>query len=343
MNFSGKNRITLEDLHKILRSIIFPNTVIPTQRFNLTPDDYKFVYHYMSQFPSETLYPPYDSVAYYDAYGKNLLYGSQKGSLPKNIRIFNKEGDAYGHLLDIAYIVDFDKKIEFFLSAEIYCNKDGVMNDDKYDYDSIGYPFMKNLGRVMYDYEIKRKRTHAPDLVKAKLHRLLDSTKDTKIYPVLSTTYQKAKENELNLGLDLQGGMSVTMDVSLEGLIKSLSNNPKDPQLLNALTQATKQKVNSSNDYISLFRDAFKQQNPSANLSSLFAGAGKNIKVTDSDEKVIEQIRTIAKSAIQQTYKILLKRIDKFGVAQPNINLDENKGIISIELAGVTDPVLVLA
>ena len=175
------------------------------------------------------------------------------------------------------------------------------------------------------------------DLVKTRLLRLLDSTKDSKIYPVLGTTYQKCKENELNLGLDLQGGMNVTMDVSLEGLIKSLSNNPKDPQLLNALNEANRQKVNSDADYITLFTDAFKKQNPSANLASLFAGAGKNIKPQDDDDKVTAQIRTIAKGAVQQTYKILLQRIDKFGVAQPNINLDENKGIITVELAGVQD------
>ncbi len=175
------------------------------------------------------------------------------------------------------------------------------------------------------------------DLVKTRLLRLLDSTKDTKIYPVLGTTYQKSKENELNLGLDLQGGMSVTMDVSLEGLIKSLSNNPKDPQLINALNEANRLKVNSDADYITLFSDAFKKQNPSANLASIFAGAGKNIKRNDNDNDVTDKIRIVAKGAIQQTYKILLKRIDKFGVAQPNINLDENKGIITVELAGVQD------
>ena len=164
------------------------------------------------------------------------------------------------------------------------------------------------------------------ELVKKRLLRLLDSTKDVEIYPLLGTTYQKSKEKELNLGLDLQGGMSVTMDVSLEGLIKSLSNNPKDPQLLNALSAATKLKVNSDEDYISLFRESFKKQNPSANLAALFAGAGKNIKVTDSDDKVIDAIRTVANGAIKETYRILLKRIDKFGVAQPNINLDETKG-----------------
>jgi hypothetical protein len=169
MNFAKKNRISLESLHNILRSVIFPNSVLPKQRFNLSPDDYKFLYQYMSQYPPETNFPPYDSESYQDAYGKYLLFGAQKGKLPKNIRIFNKIGDAYGHMLDIAYVVDFDKKIEFFLSAVIYCNKDGVLNDDKYDYETIGYPFMKNLGKVIYDYEIKRKREYAPDLSSFKM------------------------------------------------------------------------------------------------------------------------------------------------------------------------------
>lgn len=169
MNFNKKNRISLESLHNILRSIISPNTVLPKQRFNLTPDDFKFLYQYMSQFPPETTFPPYDSASYQDAYGKFLLYGAQKGNIPKNIRIFNKIGDAYGHMLDVAYVVDFDKKIEFFLSAAIYCNKDGVLNDDKYDYETIGYPFMKNLGKVIYDYDANRKRAHYPDLSSFKM------------------------------------------------------------------------------------------------------------------------------------------------------------------------------
>lgn len=175
------------------------------------------------------------------------------------------------------------------------------------------------------------------NLVKTQFTRLLDSTRDVKIYPVLGTTYQKSKENELNLGLDLQGGMNVTLNVSLEGLLKSLSNNPKDPQLINALNKTNQEKVSSDLDYISLFGQVFKQQNPTANLASLFAGAGKTIKITDNDNQVLDQLRTTSKGAINQTYKILLKRIDQFGVAQPNINLDENKGIITVELAGVQD------
>jgi hypothetical protein len=164
MDFSTKNKISLEDLYHILRSIIFPKSVSKHQRFNLTEDDYRFLYQYMSQYPPETTYPFYDSSTTWDGISKFLYWGAEKGSLPKNIRIFNKIGGAYGFLSDISYFVDFDKKIEFMLSATIYCNSDGILNDDKYDYDSVGYPFMKNLGRVIYDYELKRKREHEPDL-----------------------------------------------------------------------------------------------------------------------------------------------------------------------------------
>ncbi|MEO9021407.1 MAG: protein translocase subunit SecDF [Ginsengibacter sp.] len=175
-------------------------------------------------------------------------------------------------------------------------------------------------------------------LVKKEFTHLLDSTRDEKIYPFLGTTYQKSKENELSLGLDLQGGMSVTLNVSLDGLLKSLSNNPKDPQLLKALGEANSEKLSSDLDYITLFSQVFKQQNPGVKLSSIFAGAGKTIKITDNDETVVNSLEAISKNAINQTYKVLQKRIDQFGVANPSINLDANKGIINVELAGVQDP-----
>ncbi len=164
MDFSKKNRLVLEDLHQLVRSILFPDDVPFRQRFNISTDDYRFVWKYMSQYPGETFYPSYTSPDYWDAYCKFLYWGSEKLMLPKTFRIFNKVGDAYGFLIDAAYVVDFDKKIEFMLSAAIYCNSDGVLNDSKYDYDSIGYPFMKNLGRIIYDYELTRKRNHIPDL-----------------------------------------------------------------------------------------------------------------------------------------------------------------------------------
>lgn len=165
MNFSGKNRIALEDLHQVLISLVFPEKVSVNSRFNLTEEDRLFLLKYMSQLPTESTYPPYssDTVTYWPAYCKFLLFGSQKGEMPKNLRSFNKPGDAYGHLLDVAYIVDYDKGVEFFLSAVIYCNSDGILNDDKYDYNTIGLPFMKHLGKIIYEYELKRPKKQQPD------------------------------------------------------------------------------------------------------------------------------------------------------------------------------------
>ncbi|MEO5893056.1 MAG: serine hydrolase [Ferruginibacter sp.] len=166
MDFSKKNRISLEDLHTILVGLVFPSKVPAAQRFNITAEDRNFLLKYMSQLPTESTFPPYsaDTASYWPAYCKFLLFGSEKEALPKNLRIFNKVGDAYGQLTDVAYIVDFDKKIEFFLSATIYCNKDGVLNDDKYDYDSLGFPFLKHLGQVLYQHELTRERKIVPDL-----------------------------------------------------------------------------------------------------------------------------------------------------------------------------------
>lgn len=166
MDFSKKNKIGLKDLHKVLISLVFPDKVKVSERFNISEDDRLFVLKYMSEYPTESLNPPYaaDTTTYWPAYCKFIFYGSQAETPVDNIRIFNKAGDAYGHMLDVAYVVDFKNKIEFFLSAIIYCNSDDILNDDKYDYDSIGKPFFKNLGKVIYDYELKRKYKIKPDL-----------------------------------------------------------------------------------------------------------------------------------------------------------------------------------
>jgi SecD/SecF fusion protein len=167
---------------------------------------------------------------------------------------------------------------------------------------------------------------------------ILVISKDKEIFPLVGTTYQKCKENELNLGLDLQGGISVTLDVSLDGLLKSLSNNSKDKALEKAIATATQRKINSDADFISLFKTAYVEQNGPGKLAALFAGQGKDIKISDNDDQVISKLSETSKGAIKETYKVLLKRIDKFGVAQPNINLDEKRGIINVELAGVDNP-----
>ncbi|HEY6063597.1 MAG TPA: serine hydrolase, partial [Chitinophagaceae bacterium] len=163
-DFSKKNRLSLEDLHHIVRAVMFPEAVPPQQRFNLTRADYDFLRKYMSMMPQESTFPFYGAPDYWDTYVKFLFYGSEKGKAEPAIRIFNKTGDAYGFMIDAAYIADYKNKIEFQLSAVIYCNSDGILNDDKYDYAGVGLPFMKNLGRVIYEYELSRQREKTPDL-----------------------------------------------------------------------------------------------------------------------------------------------------------------------------------
>jgi len=165
-DFSKKNRVSLTTLHSIVRSIMFPEGVAKKQRFKLSNDEYDFLRKYMSMTPLESKFPFYDSENYWDTYVKFLLYGPERNVSKNGIRIFNKVGDAYGFLIDAAYIVDFANNVEFMLSAVIHCNSDGIFNDDKYDYDDIGYPFMKHLGQVIYDHEIKRKKKVVPDLSK---------------------------------------------------------------------------------------------------------------------------------------------------------------------------------
>ncbi|TKT91947.1 serine hydrolase [Dyadobacter frigoris] len=163
-DFTEKNYFALGDQHKLLKALFFPESVPVKERFNLTKEDYRFVYQYMSQFPVETEFPANYTDDYYDGYVKFLLFGGTKTRLPRHIRLFNKCGDAYGYLLDNAYIADFEKGIEFMLTAVIYCNEDQIFNDNKYDYDEIGLPFMRDLGKAVFDYELERHRANRPDL-----------------------------------------------------------------------------------------------------------------------------------------------------------------------------------
>ena len=176
-------------------------------------------------------------------------------------------------------------------------------------------------------------------VTRARLQKLLDSTKDQKI-TWWGTTYQKSKESELLLGLDLQGGINVTLDIELEGLIKGLANNPRDANLVKAIQRADQKKLtNGGANYIDLFAQAFGEVNPGTKLAPLFANSNRNkLKFESSDGEVIRYLHDQASAGMKQTFQVLTKRIDKFGVSQPNIQLDENKGIISVELAGATDP-----
>lgn len=175
------------------------------------------------------------------------------------------------------------------------------------------------------------------DAKKVYYKRLLDSTKDTKLFFGL-TTYASAKEKELMLGLDLQGGMSVTMEVGLDGLIKSLANYSKEPAFNTALANAVSKKANSNADLISLFTAEYKAANPTGKLAPLFATRSNGkLKFDASDATVIAYLQEQSIQAFNNTYRILSTRIDRFGLASPTINPDPTKGIINIELAGISD------
>jgi hypothetical protein len=125
--------------------------------------DRAFLIQYLSQFPSETNYPKYDTATYFDSYVK-FFFRDSAHKMPPGLRVFNKVGWAYGFMTDVSYVADFANKVEFMLSATVYVNSDGILNDNKYEYETRGYPFLYQLGQTIYQYELKRKRRYQPDL-----------------------------------------------------------------------------------------------------------------------------------------------------------------------------------
>ena len=193
----------------------------------------------------------------------------------------------------------------------------------------VKYPNDATL-QVLYQDSIEK-------AVTKRYRRLLDSNANTSV-TWWGTPYSKAKDNEFKLGLDLQGGMAVTLEVGLEGLIRSLSANSKDPAFNQALAQAAAQKATGGADLITLFSNAYKQKAPNTKLAPLFiANSNKKVTFNSSDDDVIKYLRSEAEVAFDNTKNILQTRIDQFGVASPTINPDKAKNVITIELAGVTD------
>lgn len=181
-DFTRGNQTSLEDLTNMLRSVVFYEATPEKDHFHLSEADRAFLLQYMSQYPGETNYPKYDSSKFFDSFTK-FFFRNNGHTLPSYIRVFNKPGWSYGFLTNIAYIVDFKNHIEFMLSCTLYVNEDGIVNDNKYDYDAVGIPFMTALGQAVYQYELHRKRPFAPDLSALQNikydHRDLNDTRPT--------------------------------------------------------------------------------------------------------------------------------------------------------------------
>ena len=163
-DFTRHNNISLVDMQKMLQAVLFPASVPKQNRFNMTEADRLFLLQYLSQYPSETDYPKYDSTHFYDSYVK-FFFQDSSHSMPKHIRVFNKVGWAYGFLTDVSYVLDTKNNIDYMLSATIYVNSDGVVNDSKYDEETVGFPFLNQIGNAFYEYELKRPRQHQPKLI----------------------------------------------------------------------------------------------------------------------------------------------------------------------------------
>jgi SecD/SecF fusion protein len=173
--------------------------------------------------------------------------------------------------------------------------------------------------------------------------RYLDSIADKEVFNFLwikKFTYTEVRDQKLNLGLDLQGGMNVVMEVDVVDVIKALSNQSKDQAFNKALTLAKERQLNSQADFVSLFVAAYRETAPDSRLAGIFATRENQgrIEYNSSDEEVIKVIRAEAESAIDRSFNILRTRIDKFGVTAPNIQRQQGSGRINIELPGVDNP-----
>ena len=161
MDFTTHNKLPLEDLQQMLRSVLFPHSLPRKKRFNLTEEDRSFLSHYMSAYPRESQFPSYDTTEYFDSYVK-FFFKAGRQKPPASLHIYNKPGWSYGFLTEAAYATESQNGIEFMLSAVIYVNRDGILNDDKYEYNEVGYPFFRDLFQVIYNLEKERKRKYIP-------------------------------------------------------------------------------------------------------------------------------------------------------------------------------------
>ena len=164
-DFTTANHLPLSDITAFLQSVIFPESVPATQRLRLTAPDYVFLRRYLHVTPHESGFHPYAPARYFDAYKKYLYYGRNPDLAHQStLRIYNVVGMSHGYLADVAYFADSLHQSEFMLSAVLYVNQDGIINDGAYEYDSIGQPFLAQLGRVIQQFEAQRPRRIRPNL-----------------------------------------------------------------------------------------------------------------------------------------------------------------------------------
>ena len=199
---------------------------------------------------------------------------------------------------------------------------------------SLSFTFVAN------SVESDAKEYAAGDIKREKAY--LDSMETEVVYNLgfAKFTFQECKQLQLNLGLDLKGGMNVTMEISLSDLVRSMANNNTDTTFNKAIRIAEQKSARSDQNFIDLFSNEYKNLDPNVKLASVFATKENSPRITynSSNEEVIKVLKAEAQSAVDRSFNILRTRIDKFGVTQPNIQLQQGSNRVLIELPGVTDP-----
>lgn len=153
-DFSDKNYFPLETQHEFIKRLFFPKAYASEERLQLTPSIKERLTTMMKQRPREA---GYDQESYPDSYVKFFLFGDSQAPIPEHITIYNKVGYAYGTLTETAYIIDTQAQVHFLLSATILVNENGIFNDDQYQFEDIGIPFLAQLGRELHQFEVERK------------------------------------------------------------------------------------------------------------------------------------------------------------------------------------------
>lgn len=153
-DFGLSNYYPLSSQNEVLKRLIFPEQFLKNERFDLSPRQHEFLLKTMSDLPRNV---GYNEMDYHDGYGKFLIFGDTKDTIPAYLKIYNKVGNAYGTITDCAYINDSENNVEFILSATLLVNNNGIFNDDKYEYETIGLPFLAQLGREIYNLEVTQK------------------------------------------------------------------------------------------------------------------------------------------------------------------------------------------
>jgi len=183
---------------------------------------------------------------------------------------------------------------------------------------------------------------YVDSIQRARENYYLDSMANKEVYNILlkKYTYKECKEREINLGLDLKGGMNVTLEVSIGSIVRGLSGNSQNPTFLKAMNLAYEKQKDSQKDFVTLFGEAINEVDPNFSLASIFLYEfrDKGITATSSNDEVLSMIRKETSGAFDRTFNILRTRIDRFGVTQPNVQKIATSNRILVELPGIKDP-----